>query len=64
MSDRSHKPRLHIPPGTNISAIGGSVTIHFFTEAEADEFMEFIKWLTTQDADMALKLTPLKRVMQ
>lgn len=58
------QPRLYIPPGTMVDAIGGSVTVHFMTEKEADDYMAFLKWIASQSAEQTLTLTPQKRVTQ
>lgn len=59
---KQYQPRLYIPPGTPVDAIGGSVTVHFLTDKEADDFMTFLKWLTSQTVQQNLTLTSEKRV--
>lgn len=61
---KTKQPRLYIPPGTLINAVGGSVSVYFQTEKEADDFIDFLQWLTSQTAEQTLTLTLEKRVTQ
>ena len=43
--------KLYVPPGTLVSAIGSMVQITFMCEQDADNFIDFLKWLNDPKND-------------